>query len=91
MDFKSDLSRRNFFRKAAFILAAALPLAGMFKNSKHAFAAEKPEEQVPPGEDLMREHGVLERILLIYDEALKRIQAKRDIDPAIIAGAAKIN
>jgi len=30
--------------------------------------AEEGEEEVTPTEDLMREHGLLQRILLIYDE-----------------------
>ncbi len=35
------------------------------------------EEEVPvtPPEDLMREHGVLKRILLIYREGIRRLQA----------------
>jgi len=35
-----------------------------------------PEEEVPvtPPEDLMREHGVLKRILLIYREGIRRLQ-----------------
>lgn len=33
------------------------------------------EEDVSPGEDLMREHGVLNRILLVYEEGIRRIEA----------------
>jgi hemerythrin-like domain-containing protein len=33
------------------------------------------EEEVSPGEDLMREHGVLKRILLVYEEAERRLLA----------------
>ena len=33
---------------------------------------EEKEEEIPPTEDLMREHGVLNRILLIYEEIIKR-------------------
>ena len=35
------------------------------------------DEGVGPGEDLMREHGVLNRILLVYDEAIRRDRAGR--------------
>ena len=31
-----------------------------------------PEEEVSPNEDLMREHGVLDRVLLVYEEAMRR-------------------
>jgi hemerythrin-like domain-containing protein len=41
------------------------------------FGAEKEQEpQVTPAEDLMREHGVLKRVLLVYDEVRRRIGAK---------------
>ena len=38
----------------------------------------------------MREHGVLKRILLIYGEALRRIDAKQDFPPEALAEAAGI-
>ncbi|MDC0674476.1 hemerythrin domain-containing protein [Nannocystis radixulma] len=38
------------------------------------------EEEVTPTEDLMREHGVLERLLLVYEAALARFAA-RDAAP----------
>jgi hemerythrin-like domain-containing protein len=37
-------------------------------------AAGKPEEEVSPAEDLMREHGVLRRILLIYQFGIHRLK-----------------
>jgi hemerythrin-like domain-containing protein len=49
---------------------------------------EEKEEEVSTNEDLMREHGVLNRILLIYDEALRRIRAKQDFDLGVIGNAA---
>lgn len=38
-------------------------------------AAKKDEAEVGPAEDLMREHGVLRRILFLYDEAAVRLEA----------------
>ena len=38
----------------------------------------------------MREHGVLNRILLIYEECLQRIGGQKNLDPAPLAGSAKI-
>lgn len=40
---------------------------------------EEHEEEVTPTEDLMREHGVLERVLLVYEAAQARLAAG---DPA---------
>jgi hemerythrin-like domain-containing protein len=52
--------------------------------------AEHDEAEVTPGEDLMQEHGVLERILLIYDEAARRIERKEQVDLAVLRGAAGV-
>src|ERR1700732_776983 len=51
------------------------------------------EEEVPvtPPEDLMREHGVLKRVLLIYREGIRRLQASEQLPAdALNAGAAII-
>ena len=37
-------------------------------------------KDISPPEDLMREHVVLNRILLIYDECLHRIHGKKNLD-----------
>jgi hemerythrin-like domain-containing protein len=47
-------------------------------------------EEISPAEDLMREHGVLNRLLLIYEEHRRRLEAKQDFDPAVLTGAAGI-
>jgi hemerythrin-like domain-containing protein len=52
--------------------------------------AEGGEEDVSPAEDLMREHGVLKRVLLVYREGIRRLDAKEDLPPETIADAAKI-
>jgi hemerythrin-like domain-containing protein len=48
------------------------------------------EAEVTPGEDLMQEHGVLERVLLIYDEAAGRVDRSAALDLAIVAKTAGI-
>lgn len=48
------------------------------------------EQEVTPGEDLMREHGVLKRVLLVYDEAGHRIDAGQDLPPDAVADSADI-
>jgi hemerythrin-like domain-containing protein len=45
---------------------------------------------VSPVEDLMREHGGLNRILLIYDEGLQRLRSKSELDPTLIQKSAKL-
>jgi hemerythrin-like domain-containing protein len=48
------------------------------------------EEEVAPPEDLMREHGVLKRVLLIYEEAIRRVDAKQDLPPEAVRNGATI-
>jgi hemerythrin-like domain-containing protein len=50
----------------------------------------KEGEEVSPAEDLMREHGVLNRVLLIYDEVLGRLRLLKDFPPEVLSGAAGI-
>jgi hemerythrin-like domain-containing protein len=71
------------------IIAGTSAFAGL----SFASAAEqekKQEDEVAPPEDLMREHGVLKRVLLIYGEVLRRMDAKQDFPPDALADAAGI-
>jgi len=38
----------------------------------------------------MREHGVLNRVLLLYEEACRRLEGRKDLEADTLAGAAKI-
>ena len=58
--------------------------------AKAAGPTSEPEEPVSPVEDLMREHGVLKRILLIYEEAASRLETGRDFPARALADAAGI-
>jgi hemerythrin-like domain-containing protein len=51
---------------------------------------EAGEAEVTPGEDLMQEHGLIERILLLYDEGARRIEGGEALDLAVLASAAGI-
>ena len=44
---------------------------------------DQPEEEAGATEDLMRENGVLNRILLIYEEGLRRLRAREDVPPDV--------
>ena len=48
------------------------------------------EEEVSPNEDLMREHGLLERILLVYEESAVRLDGGRELPPEVLVGGAGI-
>jgi hypothetical protein len=62
----------------AAVVATPLVLFGQAKSNK-----KEEEEEVSPSEDLMREHGVLKRVLLIYREVINRIDSKRDFQPDV--------
>jgi hemerythrin-like domain-containing protein len=51
---------------------------------------EKGVEQVSPPEDLMREHGVLRRTLLIYEEIQGRVSSGKEFPPDLLGAAAGI-
>jgi hemerythrin-like domain-containing protein len=51
---------------------------------------EAQDEKVTPPEDLMREHGVLDRVLLIYEAAIRRLSHNEDLDPSVVTGSAGI-
>jgi hemerythrin-like domain-containing protein len=81
--------------RRSFLLSAA---AGTFMvgcSASTRSRAEKPhggeeEEEVTPAEDLMREHGVLRRVMYLYDEAAVRLDGNDDVPLDALAGGAGI-
>jgi hemerythrin-like domain-containing protein len=90
MNIISGTSRRRFLTKSGAIIAAsAFARAGLFAAEPEK-QEEGKEEEVSPAEDLMREHGVLKRVLLVYGEAIRRIEANEDLPPETVMNSAKI-
>lgn len=48
------------------------------------------QEEVSANEDLMREHGILNRLLLIYQEIARRIENNQDFPIDALANSAKL-
>jgi hemerythrin-like domain-containing protein len=82
------LNRRNFLKNTALVIGGSL-LASPLLMATSMFGA-KEKEEVSPNEDLMREHGVLRRIMLIYREAIHHIEKEQDFNPALINKSALI-
>lgn len=59
-------------------------------KGKKGESAENKMPEVTPPEDLMREHGVLNRVLLIYEAAIPKLTAKEDFDASILNQSAQI-
>jgi hemerythrin-like domain-containing protein len=87
MEEINQSSRRQFI-KAGGVLIATSAVAGVVNG--FGKEEEKGNEEVSPPEDLMREHGVLKRILLIYGETLRRIESNEDLPPDPVLDAAKV-
>jgi hemerythrin-like domain-containing protein len=88
----ADNTRRNLIFKApiygaAFAASAGLPLLADQMKKK---MGQNGEEEVSTNEDLMREHGVLKRVLLAYDEVFRRIRANEDFPPQSVVDSATI-
>jgi hemerythrin-like domain-containing protein len=77
-------TRREFLLATA---AAGLTLAGAAGADDKK---DKPEEEVAAAEDLMREHGVLNRVLLVYEEGLRRLRSKEEVPPEVFHKAATL-
>ena len=81
-----DDLRRSLMKSGVLAVgfaATALP-APLFAKK------EKEEEGVSTNEDLMREHGILKRVLLCYDEVIRRIRAKQYFPPQAVTDGANI-
>lgn len=78
------VSRRKFLVDSGMLIAAG-SLFG-------AACSGEPERQasageIPPTEDLMREHGVLRRLMLIYDETARRLKQGEEFPLQVLAEA----
>jgi hemerythrin-like domain-containing protein len=71
-------------------LPAIERIRGSAPPEKPKAAGEESQEDVSPAEDLMREHGVLKRILLVYEEALRRLDRGSDLPPETVSDSAGI-
>jgi hemerythrin-like domain-containing protein len=95
MAMKSEQSRRQFLLAGTaagtgLVVTGFAGVAAAADNPAQPKNAVEAAEDIAPPEDLMREHGVLNRILLIYEECLQRIGGQKNLDPAPLSGSAKI-
>jgi hemerythrin-like domain-containing protein len=79
--------RRLFLQNSGALLGLAIVGAPALL----AGCASKAEPlAVPPTEELMREHGVISRLLLIFDEMARRLKCCQELSPATLAEAAAL-
>lgn len=80
MNGESWISRRR-----AVLATTVAAGAGLVSAQQKA----EEEEEVSPTEDLMREHGLLNRVLL-YEDGLRQLEMQQDPDAAVLSGGADI-
>jgi len=88
-------TRRQFIQKAGTLACGAAVFAQSTVTLAQGNAVKQTKqhkvEEVSPVEDLMREHGVLDRILLIYDEILwRRLPKSADFPPEVLSKGADL-
>lgn len=85
MKWVQKLDRREF-------LAATMGLAAMAPMQALAQSDEKmnPDEGVTAPEDLMKEHGVLNRCLLIYEEGMRRLRRRDEVSAEVFNHTAQL-
>jgi hemerythrin-like domain-containing protein len=84
-------TRRRFLQHSSIAGAGLLiPAAAFAVPQKKSRDKDQGAENISPAEDLMREHGVLNRVLLIYDRHVQMLATKQTFDGAVLASAADV-
>ncbi|MBM4272885.1 MAG: hemerythrin domain-containing protein [Deltaproteobacteria bacterium] len=80
-------SRRDFLVRGSALLGAAA-LAG----SAGILGCGPKEDKVPvlPPEKVMRDHGVLQRLLLAFEEMAGRLKYDRDVPPGVLTASLEL-
>jgi hemerythrin-like domain-containing protein len=80
-----EMDRRRFVTTVA-----AAGLTGLAAQTVLAAPSWDPDKGVTAPEDLMKEHGVLNRCLLIYEEGMRRLRGHQEISPEVFQHTATL-
>jgi hemerythrin-like domain-containing protein len=89
MDHKERIGRRSILKAGVISLACLPALASTASQEKNADIID-PDAGVTAPEDLMKEHGVLTRCLLVYEEAMRKLRNKETVAPEIFNQTAEL-
>ena len=81
------VSKRREFLKKGIVIGALTGVAGFSLINS---CKDETDEGVSPAEDLMREHGVLNRVMLIYDTCRSHLAGTEQFSPDVLTNAARI-
>ena len=85
----TDCTRRNLLHQS--LLAAPVLLSSISAPTALLAETATKEPEVTATEDLMREHGVIRRALLVYAECIPRLrQNPASVDPAALRRTAQL-
>ena len=89
---RRELLRNSGLFAAAFVTGSGIPIvAETFQQPSSGTKTEQKEPEVTATEDLMREHGVIRRALLVYAETVPKLrQNVSEIDPAALRQTAQL-
>lgn len=79
------LDRKSFLKTGGILLAGSLAGSALLSS-----CSNNDEKEESATEDLMKEHGLLNRILVIYDECIMRLANKQDFSPEALHQSAGI-
>ena len=83
--------RRSFLHASGkFATAAALLPATLLAQQTTRQEQYELDDDISADDRLMREHGILKRILVMYEEVIRRIDAKEDFPPQTVIDSAGI-
>jgi hemerythrin-like domain-containing protein len=84
-------NRRGFVKKGLILSLAGMAGTTLLPGCKGQESKEEGEgQEVSPPEDLMQEHGLLNRILLIYDHCRLQLTGKQSFPKEALQNAADI-
>ena len=94
MTADTGLSKRQLLRTTGVTMVGGFVAAtgGLVvpASAEGAKPGARAADEITPPEDLMREHGVLDRVLLIYEAGLHRFDANEDFDPFVLLDGAVV-
>ncbi len=89
---EASANNRRTFLKTAGLAVGSVSLGGILfaKEAASHMLVPAEDDKVSPAEDLMREHGILKRVLLVYNEIDDSLSHGREFPPETLLGGAAI-
>src|SRR5204862_6039022 len=85
MHSSDQVGRRVFLVGGAAVIAGGCLFEGLTAENQ-----VEPDKGVTAPEDVMKEHGVLNRCLLIYEEGMRRLERKEQVSPDVFNQTAEL-